>query len=180
MKRFAISAFAVAAIAALTPFPAAAQSDAYIKCVAEKSDPDVGAMLVDQFLSEQGLADAPEPFVSDFRQGLVSCSRDHAASQEEATQFAKVAIVRLMMPPLRVRLDDEGIDLDAVDGVLALETNDGSGPSVEENDLIFATMIAQLVDERGANRDLLSYLMASYTESARIDREARASVGGTK
>ncbi|WP_299192973.1 hypothetical protein [uncultured Erythrobacter sp.] len=167
----------LAAALAFTAQPALAQSDYDLDCVARGADPSTGANLVDHFLSGQGLAKKPRPFFDELYVVLGECGDSNTSDEKEAQYYTDVVLMRAMLPELRSRLVSIGFDVAPVDEHMAARFAAGIEGDNNESDVFFAERAESFVNETGTDADLVIYLLASYTESMKIEREALRGLG---
>lgn len=184
MRKLLLPGAVAAAAFSLSAQPALAQTapeggEYDIDCVVEKTGDSLGVNLVDQFLSEEGLARKPRPFFDDLYAAVGVCVDEHSSLSDDklADFYFDAVLMSVMLPELRSRLLALEFDLVAIDERMAANFAAGIEGENDETDEFVVSMVEDFVKKTGADADLVIYLLASYTESVKIQRAALRGLG---
>lgn len=107
-------------------------------CVAS-ADPAYGALLVDQFFSEQGMGDAPAGALARLQGAIKTCIDQNAVTEEDSALFIELNLAHAMVGDLRKRLKTMGVDVDLLDRSMV--------PHIRSADTTFDEMFDSLGQE---------------------------------
>ena len=94
-------------------------------CVAN-ADPAFGALLVDQFFSQQGIGDAPTAGFEQMQAAIKTCIDQNGVTPEDIQLFVELNLSHAMMTDLRKRLVTLGVDVDLLDRGMVQKSPDAT------------------------------------------------------